>query len=116
MELDVQQIRQAFLNILRNAAEAMSDGGVITVSFRRQGNQALVVVRDTGEGIAESDLKAVFDPFYSSKQNGTGLGLTLTHQIITDHNGTIEIESERGQGTQVTVALPITTPGASNEE
>jgi signal transduction histidine kinase len=97
---DEHQLRQALLNLLRNAAEAMADGGTLTVAARGlPGGIVELTIADTGEGIAPADLPKIFDPFFSTKEGGTGLGLALTQQIIVEHGGRIEVESDRGRGT-----------------
>ena len=112
LHLDGQQLRQAFLNLVRNAAEAMPDGGRIRVSTRREGPHAVVRLSDTGVGIPEEHLGQLFDPFFSTKRTGTGLGLALTQQMISQHGGSIEVESAQGEGTTVSVRLPLDIPGA----
>jgi signal transduction histidine kinase len=105
---DEHQLRQALLNLLRNAAEAMPRGGRLRVAVTEEpSGQAALVITDTGEGIAPEHLGKVFDPFFSTKDGGTGLGLALTHQIVTEHGGAITVESEPGRGTTFTVRLPI---------
>lgn len=113
---DENQLRQAMLNVVRNALEALkgngagSDrgkrGGTLSVTTRRAGAQVEVVFRDDGPGIAPKDLARIFDPFYSTKADGTGLGLPLTQQIIEEHGGTIACSSEPGRGTVFTIRLP----------
>jgi signal transduction histidine kinase len=96
-------------NLLRNAAEAMPAGGTITVTTSVKEDakrQAILMVRDTGVGIAREDLDHIFEPFFSRKVGGTGLGLATTARIVEDHHGTIDVLSQRGQGTTFTVHLP----------
>jgi len=109
VEADENQLRQAFLNLLRNAGEAMVQrGGTLRVLTRaaagRRGVE--VVVADTGVGISQEHLPQLFEPFFSTKETGTGLGLPLTQQIIQEHGGTIEVQSTPGQGTVFTAYLP----------
>lgn len=108
IEADENQLRQAFLNLLRNAGEAMaSAGGQLEVSTRTvDGGAVEVRVADTGVGIAEQNIPKLFEPFFSTKESGTGLGLALTQQIIQEHGGTIDVASVPGQGTVFTVRLP----------
>jgi two-component system, NtrC family, sensor kinase len=106
---DENQLRQALLNLLRNAAEAMPGGGRITVETGLTDDPdrpVRVSVTDTGSGIATEIRAKIFEPFFSTKQGGTGLGLALTQQIIVEHGGAIDIESEPGEGTRFTVRLP----------
>jgi two-component system, NtrC family, sensor histidine kinase PilS len=103
------QLNQVVWNLLRNAAEAMPTGGTITVTTSvKEGakRQAILMVRDTGVGIAQEDLDHIFEPFFSRKVGGTGLGLATTARIVEDHHGTIDVLSQRGKGTTFTVHLP----------
>jgi signal transduction histidine kinase len=110
VEADEHQLRQALLNLLRNAAEAMTAGGRLEVSAHVLGPDergALeLVIADTGQGIAPEHLAKIFDPFFSTKEGGTGLGLALTQQIIVEHGGSIAVSSEVGRGTRFVIRLP----------
>ncbi len=103
---DENQLRQALLNLLRNAAEATQSGGRVTVETRAKDGFVETVISDTGEGIRAEDRARIFDPFFSTKQGGTGLGLSLTQQIIVEHGGSIDLDSTPGRGTSFTVRLP----------
>ena len=108
--LDPAQIRQVLLNLIRNAFEAMDQpDGWIGIRAYRSGNSIKIEVDDNGCGIAKEDLQKVFIPFFTKKQGGTGIGLAACDKIITDHGGTIEVESELGEGTKFTITLPIVT-------
>jgi signal transduction histidine kinase len=108
---DEHQLRQALLNLLRNAAEAMRAGGTLTIAARAVDARVLeLVVSDTGQGIAPEHLAKIFDPFFSTKEGGTGLGLALTQQIIVEHGGRIDVQSQVGTGTTFTVRLAVATP------
>lgn len=107
LDIDVQQLRQAFLNVVRNAEEAMPDGGRLSVSTGVEDGAAVIRFADSGVGIPPDDLDKVFDPFYSTKQAGTGLGLALTQQIVSDHGGAIDLDSRPGEGTTVIVRIPL---------
>lgn len=114
------QLRQIVWNLLRNAAEAMPSGGGIKVGVRRESDATLpspadgssprptviLTIADTGQGIPRADLDRIFEPFYTTKNAGTGLGLATVARIVDDHHGTIEVTSEVGQGTTVTIRLP----------
>lgn len=104
---DEGQVRQAILNVLRNAREAMSDGGRIDVSLRAEGMSVVVGVDDRGSGIPDAVRARIFDPFFSTKGEGTGLGLAITRQIIEAHGGSIEVEPREGGGTSFRMLLPI---------
>ena len=105
------QLQQAFLNILMNSSQAMPDGGILKVSTRRLQAERMAEVRfeDTGPGIDAEDLGRVFDPFFTTKEpgDGTGLGLAVTYGIVQSHGGFIEVESRPGEGTRVTIRLPL---------
>jgi signal transduction histidine kinase len=106
---DAGALNQVFLNILKNAAEAIEGGGgTIQVTAKREGAQVLVGIRDTGPGMEAAVKARLFEPFYSTKVagGGTGLGLSMSRRIVERHGGSIEIESEPGEGTCVTVRLP----------
>jgi len=103
--VDEVLMRQALGNLVQNAVEAMPDGGTLTV--RSQRARALVIVtKDTGVGIPSEHIRKVFLPFFTTKDTGVGMGLALTHKIITAHGGRIEVESREGSGTTFTVTLP----------
>ena len=108
---DASRLRQVLINIISNAVEAMPDGGDIFVSSSHDDSHVKVEVTDTGIGISEGHISKVFDPFFTTKDvgSGTGLGLSICYGIINQHNGTVEISSDEGKGTKVTIKLPITT-------
>jgi signal transduction histidine kinase len=123
VKLDRQQIKQVLLNLFINAMEAIGDqGGRLTVRTRKLLKHAnepwvQIEVEDSGPGISSRDLEHIFDPFYTTKhesgeREGTGLGLTIAHQIIQEHGGYIEVSSEPGHGTTFMVNLPANPPGA----
>ncbi len=115
---DEAQLTQVFLNLIRNAIEAMPDGGRITVSSRvlaeyhlarneSRSRMVAVEVTDTGPGISEENLVKVGTPFFSTKDNGTGLGLAICQKIVAEHRGMLKIDSKPGQGTKISVLLPL---------
>jgi len=104
---DDKQIHEVFMNIVKNAAEAMVDGGTITISTKTEAGFVKICFKDTGEGINEESLKSIFDPFFTTKEKGTGLGLSVCYGIIQAHNGELKYESEVGKGTIAIVSLPI---------
>ena len=105
---DEPQIRQALLNLLRNARESMPGGGEVRLSARRVGDGLEVSVADAGAGIPPDRRAHIFDLFYSTKELGTGLGLSLTQQIVAAHGGTIRCEDGDEGGTVFTIWLPAT--------
>ena len=107
VNVDADQLWQAVLNLIRNGLEAMPGGGVITVSTRRDGDQILLQVKDTGTGMTEQQVQQIFKPFLSTKAKGTGLGLTLVQQIVTEHGGHVECSSAVGKGSTFTIFLPL---------
>jgi two-component system sensor histidine kinase AtoS len=106
---DQKQIKQAILNVLRNAIQAMPDCGRLTVKtkYLSEMGQVCISVCDTGHGIREEDIARIFTPFYSTKVEGSGLGLTLTNRIIQHHDGWVEITSKENKGTRVDMYLPL---------
>ena len=104
--VDRQQFRQAVWNLCLNAAQAMPDGGEIQVAMTVSGCRLRLRVDDTGEGIAPADLGHIFEPFFSTKLDGTGLGLALVHRVVQDHGGEIDVHSRPGAGSTFTVTLP----------
>jgi len=103
---DPDQLKQVFLNLVTNAVQAMGEsGGEIQIFAEGDDDYVTVKVRDTGPGIAFEDLTKVFDPFFTKRSDGTGLGLTIVHRIIDEHDGHIEVDSTN-EGTEFTVTLP----------
>jgi two-component system, sporulation sensor kinase E len=105
--MDEDQIKQAFFNIIKNAIQAMPRGGVLRATTSLRDSHVVVTFSDTGVGVPEDKLNRVFEPFYTTKEGGSGLGLMMVYKIVKDHSGTVELTSQKGQGTTVTVSLPI---------
>jgi len=110
--LDVDLFKQAILNLLLNAQQAMPDGGLITfqahVEADREGRQVVnLCIIDTGKGIPSQAIARIFEPFYSTRQGGNGLGLPTTRKIIEAHQGRIDLQSEVGKGTKFSICLPV---------
>ena len=103
---DEGQLRQVFLNLLRNAREAMPDGGRLTIATRVHERDVEVAIQDTGRGMNESVRSRIFEPFFTTKEDGTGLGLAVCQQILKAHGGSLGCNSEPGQGTTFSVRLP----------
>jgi len=117
IKVDDQQIKQVFVNLFINALAAMSKGGSLTVTTKSKGTKEKtkglsqqhieISFKDTGQGISQKDLKVIFTPFFTTKKEGTGLGLNISQTIIKKHKGSISVKSIRHKGTTVTVKLPI---------
>ncbi len=105
--IDERKLRQAFINILRNSLDAMPQGGRIRLSARKLKEDIEVTIEDTGTGISKEHLKRIFEPFFSTKDLGIGLGLSIARDIIIDHGGGISCESKNKQGTAVKIRLPF---------
>ncbi len=107
--VDTDRIQQVVMNVLLNASQAMEDGGVLTVRLVSTDDHRGVELRisDTGAGVSSDSLPQVFYPYFTTKPNGTGIGLAISQKIIADHGGTIDLESEPGTGTTVTIHLPV---------
>jgi signal transduction histidine kinase len=112
--LDENQIEQVFINILLNALHAVEEDGVITIESRFNSHQERISVEiaDNGCGIPEEDTKKIFEPFFSRKSNGTGLGLAVSYGIIQNHRGDIRVFSEPGKGTRFVIDIPVSTKNA----
>ena len=115
-EVDRNQISQVIQNLILNSVESMPEGGIITVAcinktfdktHPRHGNYVQITIEDTGAGISNENLEKIFDPYFSTKKAGNGLGLAVTHSIIHKHGGFIDVRSREGQGTIFTIFLPI---------
>src|SRR2546425_8612504 len=104
--VDAQQFRQILWNLCLNALEAMPEGGELRVAAEVVGDRLEGSVTDSGEGIGANDLSHVFEPFFSTKPEGTGLGLALVHRIVQEHGGEIDVRSSPGLGTTFTLSLP----------
>ena len=103
------QLNQVFMNLLVNAAQAIAEHGTVTISTGAEHDWVWVAVTDTGAGIAPENLKRIFDPFFTTKPvgEGTGLGLSVSYNIINKHQGRFEVESEVGKGTTFRIWLPV---------
>jgi signal transduction histidine kinase len=104
--IDPAQLREALDNLLRNAIEASPPGATITLAAEADGGGISIVVTDAGAGIPANALPRIFDLYFTTKPEGTGIGLAVAQQIVTSHGGTIEVESEPGRGTRMRVRLP----------
>ncbi|MEM7253749.1 MAG: ATP-binding protein [Pseudomonadota bacterium] len=103
------KLNQVFLNIVANASQALAANGIITVASRESDGEIVVSIADNGEGISPDVMPTIFDPFYTTKPvgEGTGLGLAISQQLVAEHGGRIDVESEVGVGTTFKIVLPI---------
>jgi signal transduction histidine kinase len=104
--LDVVRIHEVFLNILQNSIEAVGQKGIISVKTWLERGMVHIEIADNGGGISHDEMNMIFTPFFTTKVNGSGLGLTLAHAIVRDHGGTISVKSARGEGAVFHVSLP----------
>ncbi|HEU4385255.1 MAG TPA: GAF domain-containing protein [Anaeromyxobacteraceae bacterium] len=111
VSMDARLMRQAVLNVAVNAVQAMPRGGRLTVRARREGSWARVEIRDSGPGIPDEIRHRVFEPFFTTKASGTGLGLAVVRRIVEGHGGEVAVAGEPGQGTAVTIRIPLEAPG-----
>ncbi|MFD0711933.1 ATP-binding protein [Paenibacillus sp. GCM10027626] len=104
------QLKQVFINVLKNAIEAMSDGGLIRIICMREEEEIIVRIQDGGPGISDEQLAKMGQPFYTTKDKGTGLGLMVSYKIVDNHNGRITVDSALGNGTTFDIILPYNSP------
>jgi signal transduction histidine kinase len=116
--LDKNQIEQVFINLLLNALQAVDDRGLVTVqsSVNKVERKVQIEITDNGCGIPEENVGKIFEPFFSTKKNGTGLGLAVSYGIVRNHKGDIQILSEPGRGTRFIVEFPMLPDGAMGKE
>src|SRR5262249_1364397 len=108
-------LRRAVLNLVQNALEAVTQGGTVSIRGQQTATQVQVQVHDTGSGIAAESLGRIFEPLYTTKPDGTGLGLYIVREIVVAHGGQITVASVEGQGTTFTLTLPRALAGESRQ-
>jgi len=113
---DAEQIKQVFINVIKNAFDSIREQGGVTIVSRRAGENVVIRISDTGSGIDPEHLANIFDPFFTTKRGGTGLGLAVASKIVDDHGGHIVIGSELGKGTHVNIRLPTGQPTNTTAE
>ena len=106
---DKESLKHAFFNLMMNSRQAMSNGGVISIitNYNSQDQTVEIIIRDTGKGIPKEQMTNIFNPYFTTKAKGAGLGLSIVHRIISDHHGQILPESGEGKGTKMTITLPV---------
>ncbi|CAG9620624.1 PAS domain S-box protein [Sutcliffiella rhizosphaerae] len=106
VKCDENQIKQVFINLIKNGIEAMTSGGSIYIDTKESESEVIIIIRDEGSGISEHTLSRLGEPFYTTKETGTGLGLMISFNIIKNHHGTVKISSTTGKGTTLEIGLP----------
>ncbi|WP_170112875.1 two-component system sensor histidine kinase NtrB [Kurthia sibirica] len=104
---DANQIKQVFINIFKNAIEAIDDTGHMNVETKWTGTHIAIAISDSGNGMSQKVIDHIFEPFFTTKEHGTGLGMLITNKIIQEHGGVINIDSMFGQGTTITIMMPV---------
>jgi PAS domain S-box-containing protein len=105
--MDVHQMRRVFVNIMRNAVDAMPNGGTLRIASAKSGDNIQVIFRDTGEGMRQETLSKIWTPLFTTKSSGMGFGLAIVKRIVEAHRGSVAVESKRGEGSTFTLTLPI---------
>ncbi|OLP63119.1 Sporulation kinase A [Bacillus pumilus] len=104
---DANQMKQLFINLIKNAIEAMPEGGSIYISTEKVLNEWRITIQDEGKGMSQEEIQKIYDPFFSTKKEGTGLGLTICATILKDHHGRMDVSSELGKGTAFHIYFPV---------
>ena len=107
VQVDAEQLWEAILNLISNAMDAMPDGGSLTVSAQRHGAEALLSISDNGRGMTEEEARLLFVPFFTTKSDGTGLGLAYTQRVVNEHGGKINCATTQGKGSTFSIQLPL---------
>ena len=107
VKVDADMLRQAILNIVLNGTQSMPDGGTLRIALREESRHAVLTISDTGEGIASEVLPRIFDLYFTTKKEGSGIGLSMCYRIVQLHSGVIEVESEPGHGTMFSLRIPL---------
>lgn len=104
---DAEQIKQVFYNLIKNAAQSMTKHGILRIHTEKTSDWLIISFADNGSGISVEDLPRVFEPYFTTKENGSGLGLIIVQRIVREHGGELELESNRGRGTTMRIKLPL---------
>ena len=113
IQADPEQIKRALQNLVLNAMDAMSNGGTLRLTTRQYNNTVILEVSDTGQGLTKEECDRLFTPYYTTKHHGTGLGLAIVQSVVSDHGGTISVESQPGRGATFRIELPVTQASRS---
>jgi len=108
LEADPDMLLQVLMNLLKNSIIATPAGGEVSLSALEEQHHIRIIVADNGSGMTEQEREKMFEPFFTTRKSGTGLGLAVSHQIIEQHNGTFEVKTAPNEGTSVTIILPKT--------
>jgi nitrogen fixation/metabolism regulation signal transduction histidine kinase len=114
--IDPVLLRQALVNLIDNAIDAVHDAGTITLSASREGDDIILEVADTGVGLPTDDTEMLLQPFYSTKGRGSGMGLALVHRIVADHGGTLRLDNRSPRGTVARIVLTDSVATASEDD
>jgi len=107
VNIDADMLKQAMLNVIQNGAQAMPDGGKLEVSLEEDRKTALLRITDEGSGIPEEILEKIFDLYFTTKSEGSGIGLAMTYRILQLHHGSVEVQSKEGRGTEFLMRIPL---------
>jgi signal transduction histidine kinase len=107
IELDEKYLKQALMNIIKNAIAAMPEGGSLRVWTERRGDEVQLNIADTGVGMSEDVAEKIFEPYFTTKDFGSGIGLTLVYKVVKEHLGEVSVDTEEGKGTTFTISFPV---------
>ncbi len=110
VEGDPEQLKQVLINLTMNAVQAIPEGGVISLRAQQNETRVVIDIQDPGPGITSDELDRIFDPFFTTKEGGTGLGLSVAHQIVTQHGGTLTVSRNSPEGATFRISLPLRQP------
>jgi nitrogen fixation/metabolism regulation signal transduction histidine kinase len=113
IQADPEQIKRALQNLALNAMDAMPNGGTLRIATRQYNSTVILEVSDAGQGLTKEECDRLFTPYYTTKQHGTGLGLAIVQSVVSDHGGTISVESVPGRGATFRIELPVTHPASA---
>jgi signal transduction histidine kinase len=107
VDLDEKYMKQALINVIKNGMAAIGKGGTLTISTRDDQGFVHVDIKDTGIGMSEEQMAKIFEPYYTTKEFGSGLGLTVVYKVIKEHGGEVTVKSRENHGTTFTLSIPI---------